>query len=135
MDRRRAARLSLASCAVLTAILILSIVGCIGRVTPAELYGQWEKRTKEDAQILQLNRDGTFAQAWTSEGKEKVAIGKWELVDVDRAPAILLKYHRDFDNHSSGASLNVVRQWSGDIGLSADPDRQSIFQRRDAGTN
>lgn len=130
MDRRRTARLPLGrwtGCSV----IVLLLGGCVGQVTPAEVSGRWEMGTTSDGQVLQLNRDATFAHAWTSDGTRKIAIGEWELVDVGRAPAILLKYRRDFDGHSSGASLNVVRRWNGAIGLSADPNRQFVFQRRD----
>lgn len=132
MDRRRAAGLPITRWSICSISMMLLLVGCGGRVTSDELPGRWEMRTTNDKQVLQLNQDATFTHAWITEGTRKIGTGEWEFTDVGRAPAILLKYRRDFDGNSSGASLNVVRQWNGNIGLSADPDRRSVFQRRDA---
>jgi hypothetical protein len=131
VDRIRAARLSVARWTIASSIVVVCL-GCVGRITPSELLGRWEMLTKNGAQVLQLSRNSKFTHEWIAEETHKTATGEWELIDISRAPAILLKYNRDFDCHSSGASLNVVRRWDGGIELSADPDRQSVFARREA---
>ena len=108
---------------------VVIVAACAARVTPAEISGQWKLREKADTEVLQLNGDSTFTHEWISDGRRRIAVGEWELTDAGRAPRVLLRYRRDFEGHSSGASLNVVRQWSGGLGLSADPDRQSVFSR------
>lgn len=133
MDRRPTSALSVRRWVFLSLIGIAT-AGCVGRITSTDVLGRWELRSNTDAQIIELNRDATFTHAWISEGSRKIATGTWELTDVGRAPAILLRYKYDFDGHSSGASLNVVRRWSGGLGLSVDADRQSVFERREPET-
>lgn len=130
MDRRSSSRLSLMRRSAPALLLILILNACVGPVTPLDLAGKWELRANESHEILYLNRNFTCRHELLSDGARKVAIGEWELTDVDRAPRVILRYDLDFDGQKSGASLNVVRLWNGDIRLSADPDRQVLFIRR-----
>lgn len=118
----------------LLAILLISAAtaGCLVRVSSDELPGRWQMRRDSDDQLLQLDSNGTFSHVLVSDGTRKTATGEWELIGISRAPRVLLKYKRDFGGHRSGASLNIVRGWAGDLQLSNDPDRQSVFKRADA---
>lgn len=107
--------------------ILLGLSGCVPDVTVAELSGRWELHQNHGRELLELNADGTFTHELVANGKREVATGAWELTDADRAPSVLLRYQRDFDGLKSGASLNIVRRWDRDIGLSTDPDRKSVF--------
>lgn len=108
---------------------MLFLNACGGGVTPLDLAGRWELRANQSEAILYLNANFTCRHELLSDGTRRVATGEWDLTDVDRAPRIILRYDRDFDGQRSGASLNVVRRWNGEIELSADPDRQLLFRR------
>lgn len=114
----------------LGALLLVAILcgGCVGRVTPDDLSGTWKMSGSEMDEKLELRADGTFDHSIRS-GGTRTASGDWELIGVDRAPRVLLKYHQDFDAKRSTASMNVVRQWNGQLGLATDSERRLVLER------
>ena len=128
MDRRYSGGMPMKWSRLWLFILALAY-GCTPRATPPDLYGKWELQQNGARQVLQLNVYARFTHELISNGIRTIAVGEWELTDVDRAPRVLLRYHRDFDGHSSGASLNVVRRWNGKTACRPTPTGGRCFQR------
>jgi hypothetical protein len=128
MGRRHTSRLSLAFLGGFVAILYV-FIGCVPDVTPTELHGRWEMTASGVHEVLELRSDRTFTHSIAAYGSRSPAVGTWNLIGVDRAPRVILKYERDFEGHRSGASINVVRTWTGRLELATDPDARMVYQK------
>jgi hypothetical protein len=112
--------------------LLMTVVlsgGCRDHVTAQDVYGRWEMGDGEAAQILVLHVNATFEHSRGSDGAP-IASGNWELIGARRAPRVLLKYRRDFDEKRSTSSLNVIRRWNGRLSLATDSERRLVFEAR-----